>query len=625
VDKAKAQEAKAKGNVAFSAKSYEEAIKHFTEAIGHDPTDHVFFSNRSACLASLERYEQALEDGAQCVKLKPDWPKGYTRKGLAEFFLERYDDAAETYKAGLKLAPEDPAIREGLQKAMDAKYGLPRGPAAGGGAAPMDGGMGSLFTKVDRAKLAVLALRNPKLKEYLSDEALMKKVDMVASIGSGGGGSDISQRMLMQSVQEDPRILEVFAAASGMEVRLADPDEAAGAGAGGGGSRGSAAEAPGRPPPASSPASSAASSPRPGVPKVPLHRAAAAKAQEEKAPEDPRTPRQKEADELKNEGNQLYRKRKFDEAIGCYDKAIEKEPNDLTYYNNKCAVLVELGDENYPKVLKTCEDLLSRRYEINSENAGGASFEKVAKVYCRMASVYEKQHKFDEAIAMYHKSLTEDNNRQTRSSLRELERKKEKWEKESYLDPVKAEEHREKGNEHFKANDFVKSKAEYDEAIRRNPREAKLYSNRAAALTKLLAYPDALRDLEECLKLDPTFVKAYSRKGAAHFFMKEYHKALESYEKGLAIDKANEECLRGREQVLAKVASTQGSDEVDEEQIRHAMADPEIQRILHDPQIQLFLRSMKEDPAEAQKAMKKEPKLQEAMSKLIAAGIVRTR
>ena len=30
------------------AKNYLEAIKHFTEAIKHDPSDHVFFSNRFA-------------------------------------------------------------------------------------------------------------------------------------------------------------------------------------------------------------------------------------------------------------------------------------------------------------------------------------------------------------------------------------------------------------------------------------------------------------------------------------------------------------------------------------------------------------------------------------------------
>merc|ERR1712190_535898 len=99
--------------------------------------------------------------------------------------------------------------------------------------------------------------------------------------------------------------------------------------------------------------------------------------------------------------------------------------------------------------------LITRRYEINSANPGGASFEKVAKVFNRMAAVCEKRKQFDQAIEYYNKALTEDNNRQTRNALRDLERAKEKYEKESYIDPEKAEEHREKGNEFFKANNWA--------------------------------------------------------------------------------------------------------------------------------------------------------------------------
>merc|ERR1719343_946322 len=111
---------------------------------------------------------------------------------------------------------------------------------------------------------------------------------------------------------------------------------------------------------------------------------------EEPPPEDLRSPEQKEADEFKSKGNDLYKKKQFKDALEMYNKAIEKEPNDVTYYNNKCAVWIELGEKSYSKVLETCQDLIERRYEINTACAGGASFEKVAKVYARMASVYER-------------------------------------------------------------------------------------------------------------------------------------------------------------------------------------------------------------------------------------------
>ena len=43
-----------KGNTAFRAKSYEEAISFFTQGIAVDASNHVLHSNRSACYAAQE-------------------------------------------------------------------------------------------------------------------------------------------------------------------------------------------------------------------------------------------------------------------------------------------------------------------------------------------------------------------------------------------------------------------------------------------------------------------------------------------------------------------------------------------------------------------------------------------
>merc|ERR1712217_978990 len=89
----------------------------------------------------------------------------------------------------------------------------------------------------------------------------------------------------------------------------------------------------------------------------------------------------------------------------------------------------------------------------------------------------------------------------------------------------------------------------------------------------------------------------------------------QAYEAGLKLEPNNAECLQGREQVVMKIQETNRSGEVDEEQMRHAMADP---------QIKMFLQTMQENPKEAQKAMAPDIKLQQAVEKLMAAGIIRT-
>ncbi len=92
---------KAEGNNFFKAKNYAQAIEQYTNAIETDAKDVTFFSNRSACYAALEKWDEAAADGRQCVILDKNFVKGYFRAATAQEKLGNFADALEFVKRGL--------------------------------------------------------------------------------------------------------------------------------------------------------------------------------------------------------------------------------------------------------------------------------------------------------------------------------------------------------------------------------------------------------------------------------------------------------------------------------------------------------------------------------------------
>ncbi|GIL51593.1 hypothetical protein Vafri_7436 [Volvox africanus] len=574
-----ADDLKAKGNAAFSAGNFEDAVKYFTEAIGVDPSNHVLYSNRSAAHASLKHYSAALSDAKKCVELKPDWAKGYSRLGAAYYGLTDFAEAAEAYEKGLELDPSNEQLKSGLSEAHAAQA-RPRNPFA---------------TPEVLRKL----LMDPRGKALLEQPDFMRMFSDVQT-----NPSSINMYL------HDPRMQLLLEIALGLKMSRPSDTDVPHPAANGGAAHSRHEET--KPAPAKAEAANPAPEPEaaPDVDMTDEERGAAA--------------RKAEALKEKEAGNEAYKKKDFEAAILHYDKALELYQGDMTFLTNRAAVFFEQG--NYEKCIADCDAAVEKGRELR------ADFKLIGKALSRKGNALVKLGRLDDAISVYNKSLMEHRNADTLALLNKTEKAlKEKRERE-YIDMGLAEVEREKGNTAFKEQRYPEAVQAYQEALKRgpptvNPEAYKLYSNLAACYTKLGAYPEGIKAADKCIELKPDFAKGYSRKGTLQYFMKEYDKAIETYQKGLELEPDNAELQDGLQraiEAISRFASGQASAEEVKERQARSLADPEIQGILKDPIMQQVLRDFQEDPRGAQKHLRT-PEIMAKINKLVAAGIIQVK
>lgn len=578
-----ADEAKAKGNAAFSSGDFATAIRHFSDAINLSPTNHVLYSNRSAAHASLQNYTDALTDAKKTVELKPDWSKGYSRLGAAHLGLSQYDEAVSAYKKGLEIDPNNEPLKSGLadaQKAAAASFSRPR---SAPGANPFGDAFSGpeMWAKLTADPTTRVYLQQPdfvkmmqdiqkdpnNLNLYLKDQRVMQAFGVLLNVKIGRGGDDVDMPDMPSSSERK---------------RAAEPEVAK--------------QAEVEPEPEPEP-------------------------MEEVADEEKEVKQRKaEAQKEKEAGNAAYKKKDFDTAILHYSKALELDDEDVSFLTNRAAVYLEMG--KYEDCIKDCDKAVERGRELR------ADYKMIARALTRKGTAMGKTAKcskdYEPVIETYQKALTEHRNPDTLKKLNEAEKAKKELEQQEYFDPNLADEEREKGNEYFKQQKYPEAIKHYTESIKRNPKNPKAYSNRAACYTKLGAMPEGLKDAEKCIELDPTFTKGYTRKGAVQFFMKEYEKALETYQEGLKHDANNQELLEGVRSCVRQINRTSRGDvtpeELKERQAK-AMQDPEIQNILQDPVMRQVLVDFQDNPKAAQEHTKN-PGVMDKIQKLISAGIV---
>uniref|UniRef100_A0A0D9VXF3 Uncharacterized protein n=1 Tax=Leersia perrieri TaxID=77586 RepID=A0A0D9VXF3_9ORYZ len=97
------------------------------------------------------------------------------------------------------------------------------------------------------------------------------------------------------------------------------------------------------------------------------------------------------------------------------------------------------------------------------------------------------------------------------------------------------------GGKAFEDKDYAGAAIFYTEAIKLDPADATLYSNRSLCHLKSGRAQEALLDADHCIKLKPEWTKGYYRKGSALMSLKDYKEACSAFLAGVKHDPLNDD------------------------------------------------------------------------------------
>jgi stress-induced-phosphoprotein 1 len=176
------------GDKLYKNKKWKMAIDTYTEAIELDNTNYSLFSNRSACYAALNDFENSLKDAAKVIDIVPNFSKGYSRKAHALLNLGRTEEALLTCRQGLKICPSDPLLLK--------KYNIITENSTKGMLPSHSITLGCMDSEIDNWYKNDLEFKNKinklvdtyptseELQEILSDHKMMKFLQYVGIFGN---------------------------------------------------------------------------------------------------------------------------------------------------------------------------------------------------------------------------------------------------------------------------------------------------------------------------------------------------------------------------------------------------------------------------------------------------------
>lgn len=228
-------------------------------------------------------------------------------------------------------------------------------------------------------------------------------------------------------------------------------------------------------------------------------------------------------------GNFYYKNGRFNDALKNYGKAIELQPEEAVYYENRGLAFESLG--------KMTEAEQSYKAALDYDN-------KTGRYFNRLGFFYFEQKKYEPAIDYYLKALErnpaepiyleniciayEQMNQQDKAEpyyLRLIE-----------INPANDRIQNLLGIVYYKRKDYANAEKYYLNAIKQDNRIAVYHENLAILYRSMQKLQEALAAFEAAIQLDPANEINWNDAGVLHFKLGNYEKAIEYYGKAIEIN-----------------------------------------------------------------------------------------
>ncbi|KAG7470083.1 hypothetical protein MATL_G00135580 [Megalops atlanticus] len=535
---------KDKGNEAFKANDYEEAVVYYTRSLSVLPTT-AAYNNRAQAKIKLQRWHSALSDCQSVLELEPGNLKALLRRATVQKELGQLEMAAEDLRSVLQAEPQN-TIAEKLLLEVEQK--MTDSPAGG-----QKKGKKILIEEVEDNEEETAPAEPSQRVGGESVAAPAERGDDMGntqkkppSRGDGGPHAEHAHQGHRRSKRgsvdkckaQEPTKKDLANGAQGTKSQEADRSGHSEAQPGGDSGR---LDAPcGALPP-------------------PLAR-------------------------LKNEGNQLFKNGQFADALEKYSQAITgftdagiDSPEDLSIlYSNRAACY--LKDGNSTDCIQDCTKALELRpFSLKPLLRRAMAYESLER-YRKAYVDYKTVLQIDIGVQAAHdsvnritKMLIEQDGPDWREKLPEIP-----------LVPLSAQQHRreeppskevlqaraaraaeeaakraearftslkQEGNDCVKRGQFQEAVEKYSECLKLKPDECAVYTNRALCYLKLELFGEAKQDCDTALHMEPTNKKAFYRRALAYKGLKDYLACSSDLQEVLQLDPNVQEAERELEEV----------------------------------------------------------------------------